>query len=710
MKHILMLILGLTATSFLGCSSDSGSLEIGTRSRTTAALTTFGSCDELQQALQAHVKEQMRVELLEYLDDSRLYKGFAVPEAAGAADSANGSSTRLEGVDYSGTNNQEAGVDEADFVKTDGYYIYVLSGSKLEILGVPQFGELSQVGSADVEGYPTSMLLSGDRAVVFSQVYTYDLAASDPLQPFVSVPCDDQGSNPPMRDGSGGGCYRTWSLTKLTVFDLTDRAAPAVLRQIYLEGYLNTGRKVDTSVRMVSYAWTDIPGLIYYPELPDDYYSGNPFSSGNRGELRTAVEKAIAHNNALLDATPLDAFLPQMLEKRVDGSVALFPFTEASCSRFAMAADATSRGFTSILSLDLSSSELAIDATHVLSNWSQIYASTDTLVIVEPAEDWWWYWHNDGFEEATNVHRFDTSVVGVTTYTGSGRIDGTVNDQFSISELDGNIRVASTTGQWNRWWVDDPPPSDNHVFVLAGDTELSVVGHLSGIATGEQIWSARFVGTQAFLVTFNYIDPLWTIDLTNPALPAIQGELQVPGVSTYIHPIDPGHLLTIGFGGTDEGLDWTTVVSLFDVTDFANPAVAGNLSLAPPAGDGWSWAWSEATYEHKAFTYWPQLQMLAVPVSTYRSTYDSWEYFSTLTLVSVDPTAGLSVHGSVDHSSFYNDAADSWWYSQDIRRSIFMGDFIYAVSDRGVTATRIADMVETARLTLPGTELPYGWY
>jgi hypothetical protein len=708
MKFGLFFVAGLLSLGAAACSDSGPALDIGSRSRSSAALQSFGTCDELTDALRGHVKEEMRVQLLQYLDESMAYRKGVLADAENAPAADSTGSGRQEGVDFSGTNNQEAGVDESDFVKTDGYNIYVLSGSKLEIMGVPQFGELTQVGEADIEGYPISMLLAGDRAVVFSMVYTYNLAAEDPIRPWVEVECAAAYGRTP--DGQGGGCFRTWALTKVTVLDLTNRAAPIALRQLYLEGSLMTGRKIDTAVRMISYAWIDIPGLVTYPELPADYYDGNPFSSADRNVLRHAVKDAIDHNNAVIAATPLTGFVPLMLEKLSDGSVKSFPFTAGACSRFVMARDATARGFTSILGLDLSASELALDATHILSNWSQIYASLDTLVVVEPANDWWWYWHNDGFEEATNVHRFDTRVAGVTTYTGSGRIDGTVLNQFSISELDGNIRIASTTGQWNRFWENDPAPPDNHIFVLAGEDELAIVGQLDGIATGERIWSARFVGAQAFLVTFNYIDPLWTIDLANPVSPVIMGELQVPGVSTYIHPLDNGHLLNIGFGGSDAGLNWATAVSLFDVTDFANPALDSSLSLAPPAGNGWSWAWSEATYEHKAFTYWPALSMLAVPVSTYRSTYGSYEYFSKLTLIDVSLTGGLSIHGSVDHSSFYNDQANTWWYYQDIRRSIFMGDFIYAVSDRGVTATRIADMVETARLPLPGSQLPYYWY
>ena len=354
--------------------------------------------------------------------------------------------------------------------------------------------------------------------------------------------------------------------------------------------------------------------------------------------------------------------------------------------------------------MDLLGPNFGFDVDHVLSNWSTVYASTDTLIIAEPAQNWWWFWFNDEIDEASNLHRFDISDAGQTVYTGSGRVDGTILGQFALSEHKDYIRVASTTGRWNRWWSEDPTEPENHIYVLEGETELEVIGHTGGIAVGERIWSSRFVGDKAYLVTFRNIDPLWTIDLKNPTNPVIVGELEVPGVSTYIHPLEDGNLLTIGYGGDDEGLNWKTQISLFDVSDFARPTLASALSLAPTVdSEGWSYAWSEANYEHKAFQYWGPMKMLAVPLSTWRwvnndeegeSRYH-YEYVSKLSLVSVEAGEELEIYGDVDHSDFYNlDDDDEHYYyrNPNIRRSIFMGDYIYAISSKGVTSHKISDM------------------
>jgi len=129
-------------------------------------------------------------------------------------------------------------------------------------------------------------------------------------------------------------------------------------------------------------------------------------------------------------------------------------------------------------------------------------------------------------------------------------------------------------------------------------------------------------------------------------------------------------------------------------------------------GEGWQWSWSEATYESKAFQYWAPKQTLAVPLSTYRYTdsYEdgrytwSYEYVSKLMLVHVDETNGsLSVHGEVNHSSFFGaeDGQHYWWNDQSIRRSIFMGDYVYAISSAGVTVTHLDTLEETARVAIP---------
>ena len=479
---------------------------------------------------------------------------------------------------------------------------------------------------------------------------------------------------------------------------------------------------------MVSYGWMEVYGLQTWLEFDYTYWNLDWESPEREKMWMEKMNETIAYNDKIIDSTPLDNLIPRIYEKS-ESNITTHKYSESgegNCQDFAAASDGAGQGVTSILTLDLLEDTFSFNADHILSNWATVYASGNVMVMAESAWDSWWFWGDEDTEnnEMTNIHVFDISNPGQTDYIASGRINGTIQDQFSLSEYNGNIRVCSTTGQWGRWWMEDPEPMVSHVFVLglnAEGTQYDVIGHVGGIAEDESIWSARFVGEKAYIVTFRNIDPLWTIDLSEPTDPRIIGELKVPGVSTYIHPMGDNHLLTIGIAGDDDGLEWgVTQISIFDVSDFSNPTLASSLRLTPTSGedDGWSYSYSEATYEHKAFQYWEADGLLAIPMSTQRYYSDvkeidgrlyyssGYEYISKLMLISAKPGEELEIYNEVDHSSFYN--SSYWWDNSDVRRSIFMGggDYIYAISEKGVTAHNVETMERTGFVELPSDNKP----
>ena len=775
--------------------SDYPKLQMIQRSRAAPTLVSYNACDDLLDDLRGAVFDEALVALdqssyWQFLDN--YYYRASTPnesgtaddgvvsdtasdntEAAPSADSSAGDSAgaqtgatdgdRVEGEDYSGTNNQESGVDEADFMKTDGDWIYLINNDKLVILGVPEFGQLDLISNMTIEGTPREMMLNGSRLVVISTVYAYQFESNDPIRNGMLL--DDSLWN-----------YRWQSLVKFTVIDVTNRSDPQMERQMYIEGNHLSARLVNGTVRAVTHISTYINGLQTYPNLPSDYWQIQDRDQ-RMAVWNSSVQDALQNNRDVVNRLMLADFAPRIHE-RTDSGVVTYPISATDCSEFASTTGSAGRGFTTITTLGLLAETVQLETDHITSTWSNVYASQDMMILAEPANNWWWYWRNSDYRDETNIHAFDISSPSETSYIGSGRVDGTVQDQFSLSEYNGTIRVASTSSNWGRWWMEtdnvdiavdvmedsvavaapsdspsssegettearqappEPEPAcqgtENRVTILQADANgtLANIGKIGGIACGETIWSARFIGERGYLVTFRNIDPLWVIDLSEPTAPTILGELEVPGVSTYIHPVDENTLMTIGIGPANEdgtGLDWSkTQISLFDVSDPTNPILADTELLVPGYVDencsevrscGWSWSSSEATYEHKAFTYWAPKDMLAVPLSTHRYVYDTvtidgrtysysgYEFVSMLKMINVDAeNQTLSLHGTLNHSAFYNgdDGYGGWWSgTTSIRRSVFMGDFIYSFSSAGAMVHRVDNLSLTASVDLPGYE------
>ena len=683
--------------------------DIPPRMKGSPNLEVYSNCEDLEAALKSSIEEEARTSLLQAVEEVYywgggiwLEDGVEMADDTGNSAPTTSPKTRQEGVDFSGTNNQEQGVDEADFVKTNGYNIFFVNDGSLHIMDVPEFGEIEHSSTTPIQGNPVAMMLNGDLLVVVSTVSSWNIDSDDPLQDAMNW------------NGNWYG-WRTSTLTKFTVYNVSESSSPELNRELYIEGYYMTAREVLGTVRAVTHTWMNIPELRTWINYPDNYWNSDYSEEERRNMREVAAQEAMEHNRDVMNEITLEDMIPQIHE-RIDGEIITHHMSGDECSDFAAPEDALNRGYTSIFTIDLISEDLEFEADHIVGNWPQVYASQDQLIITENAWDWWWFWGHDELMESTNIHTFDISEAGETTYTGSGRVDGTILNQFSISEYEGVIRVATTTGQWGRWWMEAPEPMENHVITLShaldvesGKTRLLEMGRVDGIAYNETIWSARFVEDRAYIVTFENMDPLWTIDLSNPTSPTIMGELKVPGVSTYIHPLSDDAILTIGLGPADEetglGLDWgNTRLSLFNVSNFSDPQETQTLSLSPVEDptDGWTWAWSEATWEHKAFQYWAPKGMLAVPLNTYRYNYYSddngryhydYDWVSKLMIVNVTEE-GLEMHGEVDHSHLYETEENYWWSSYNIRRSIFMGDYIYAISHAGVTVTHLDTLEE----------------
>jgi uncharacterized secreted protein with C-terminal beta-propeller domain len=250
-----------------------------------------------------------------------------------------------------------------------------------------------------------------------------------------------------------------------------------------------------------------------------------------------------------------------------------------------------------VLTIDLDKGLWATDRDAILSDAETVYASATSLYVATRALS-----ASGVYGDTTSIHRFDASTPRSTTYAASGAVPGELLNQFSLSEQDKVLRVATTAGD----------QSESRVITLEqrGST-LAELGRVGGLGHGERIYAVRFIGDVGYVVTFRQVDPLYTVDLADPAHPAVRGELKLSGYSAYLHPIGGDLLLGVGQDATASGLRKGVQVSLFDVADPAHPARLAQRTLG---GNGSS---TPVEYDHHAFLWWPAGHLAVLPVSDF---------------------------------------------------------------------------------------------
>ena len=303
--------------------------------------------------------------------------------------------------------------------------------------------------------------------------------------------------------------------------------------------------------------------------------------------------------------------------------------------------------------------------TSVVGMDGTVYASSRSLYVTAgewdvPMGDW-------RGEYRTDIHKFDLGTDSI-PLAASGQVPGWTLNSFSMDEEGEHFRIATTTGEW-----DD---SSNNVLVLREDgAALTVTGGITGLAFTERIYSARFVGDRGYLVTFRQVDPLYTIDLSDPTAPSVAGELKIPGYSSYLHPVGDNLLLGVGRDADPEtGLAFGLQVSLFDVSDFENPKRVDVETFGTGRWDGSS----PAEYHHHAFAYFAAQGILALPVA--HAGDGSGRIYKTV-LLKVDAAKGLTEVGRVEHE-------------KEVWRNVRIGEFLYSIGAAGIKVVPLADADE----------------
>ena len=267
-------------------------------------------------------------------------------------------------------------------------------------------------------------------------------------------------------------------------------------------------------------------------------------------------------------------------------------------------------GMVSILTIDLDKGLWEVDADAVMTDAQTVYGSAGHLYV---ATQRWSDAQTQPTEPPTTstlIHRFDVSDPDRTTYEASGVVPGYLLNQYSLSEQDGDLRVASTSEPV--WWQGaQQSDSESYVTVLRrqGST-LAPIGRVSGLGKGQRIYSVRFIGDVGYVVTFRQVDPLYTIGLADPTAPKVLGQLELLGYSAYLHPIADDLLLGVGQDATPEGRTKGVQVSLFAVGDPAHPRLLAQHALDTASS-------SQVEFDSHAFLYWAPRQLVVLPLQVF---------------------------------------------------------------------------------------------
>ncbi|MBI4955215.1 MAG: beta-propeller domain-containing protein [Myxococcales bacterium] len=559
----------------------------------------------------------------------------------------------------SGTNNQVAGVDEADIVKHDGTYVYLAANGALRIFEALDPRALSVT---KLPGEVRQMLVDGDRAAVF-------LAEGG------------RGGRGAARCTYGYDCTFSGdgSHTRVLVLDVADREHPRVARELALTGSLVAARRIGGAVHLVV-ADRDTPEPSY-ARVPDDLPSCSTDQAGVLAKFQALVRD---NEQQLRDADPGYPVLTEHGAARPLCDALATPLSDGVA-------------FTTVVSFDLRDERAPATTATVRSRPGAVFASEDALYLAVRHERGRsaapWYRAFSDAREVSDIHKFQLGrTPAATRYLGSGVVPGHVLNQFAMDEWYGYLRVATTTGRV------PSPEVESTLSVLAPSREgnLVRVGVVPHIAPGEDIRAVRFDGDRGYVVTFKKTDPLFVLDLADPAAPRIEGELKIPGFSTYLHRLDATHLLSIGFDAQDRGSFAYFDGLLLQLFDVSNPTEPRLLHKAILGTRGSS---SEAATDHLAFNFFEARGLLAIPVTECAGGGDGRFgdrlTFSGLAVYDVSVERGFRRLGGVDHGE-RGASCRAWWSkaSSVVKRSIVMDDLVFSIASDRMKVQRLGHLGE----------------
>jgi uncharacterized secreted protein with C-terminal beta-propeller domain len=583
--------------------------------------------------------------------------------------------------DHSVTNVQVAGVDEPDFVKNDGRYIYVISGDTLTIVDAYPATSAAVSSKTMLDDTPKDIFVSGDRLVLFTTGPGTLYGADGPVyaSQMKAMP-SYQGYTP---------------VTHVVFYDISDRKNPRVLKDYTIDGDYIDARMIGSNLYLVSREQISLyrDEKITIPCLrenakcivtPDVYYFNNPerqyaFTTITSFDINTAGEKdaktyLIGSGNIMY--VSLDAMYISYQKYHT-----IYPVRGGPKPVMAVGVSGSSSEVSSpILWEDLNTMSDA-DRQRVIADMKAQEAERLRKKEVD--------------QTTTAIHKIAIDN-GAITYLAKGEVPGVLKNQFAMDEYNTNLRVATTSSVYtNRGQYEY-----NNVFVL--DPKMETIGSLTHVAEQEKIYSTRFMGDRLYMVTFKRIDPFFVIDLSTPTIPKILGKLKIPGYSDYLHPYDQNTI--IGLGKETGTNDWGGVstqgikLALFDVSDVEHPRQVGKVEIGDAGSD------SAALSDHKAFLFDKERNLLVIParvvnqniVQSAKMSSDQPSIWYGAYVFGVDPASGFTLKGTIEHGAggtpyyYYGNSAN------EVKRSLYIGDTLYTLS----TAKILANPLNAINLTI----------
>ena len=543
---------------------------------------------------------------------------------------------------HSETNQQVSGVDELDNVKNDGQYVYTMTNNTVAIVQAYPTTDARLFSRVNVSGTLQGIFVVGNRLVIVSEI------------PGNSYPYNSGGTPlPALGTGASqpGNIAKIYPIqfsgtTSLFVFDISNHANPVIATRVDVNGTLAGARLIGNDVYLIATQPVFCYGEILLPEQ--------------------------IVNGQVAKATPTQVYHSDVVDQGYS--------------------------FTTIVGFDTTQNNPSpVAKIYLIGATSTIYVSLHDIYLTQPV------WSQS---QQTIVHRISIDGLAI-TYQATGAVPGHVLNQFSMDEYNGYLRIAtanccSQSGGPLPFAYATVSQQETNVYVL--DKGLHSTGKLEGLSPGEQIYSARFMGDKAYLVTYRRTDPLFVIGLQDPSRPTVLGQLNVTGVSDYLQPYDETHLIGIGQSGTD--VAWENAVrftglkiSLFNVTDPNQPSETSRYLIGGPGSS------SPAINDHKAVVFDRTLNLLVIPVEITAQLQNTayWYGYQPIWqgayVFNITPDNGIVFKGGI--TQLQNGQLPTW---QDnnlfITRTLYIGNVLYTISNNMVQMNNLSDLSELGSVSL----------